>query len=392
MEKERKMDTVSTVKRIEKIKAYLLNHSPFFGYLMTSLAFLEVKDCPTMGTDGQSVTYNETYARSLSNPELLYVMVHELLHCAFQHVTRMDNRDHLSWNLAADIVTNHILEMNNIGKQPEGAVNPKAWLPVDKIKNASVEEIYRHLKKEGITLVPNKQYNFDVHGTPGEESSHDHGNQEKINWSEKLIGAADFTKNMGSLPRGIGSEIDIMTKGRVKWYRILSRYIQPLLVVDKSFSRRDRRTVHRNFILPGGIKDGITILAAIDTSGSVNDKEASSFVNETFNLFKQFTNINLHVVQCDAAVHEAKTYHPHDRPPGKFAIKGRGGTSFVPVFNYIEEKRLTIDAMIYFTDGFGTYPEKRVYPYHVYWIVNDKAGMEKIPAGFGTVIYFAPVE
>ena len=47
-----------------------------------------------------------------------------------------------------------------------------------------------------------------------------------------------------------------------------------------------------------------------------------------------------------------------------FAVKGSGGTDFRPVFTYvdklIEEKKFRhLKGLIYFTDGYGTFPKKR---------------------------------
>ena len=46
-----------------------------------------------------------------------------------------------------------------------------------------------------------------------------------------------------------------------------------------------------------------------------------------------------------------------------FEIKGAGGTSFTPVFSYLNEQLKSgtlsdLQGLIYFTDGYGSFPEK----------------------------------
>lgn len=46
------------------------------------------------------------------------------------------------------------------------------------------------------------------------------------------------------------------------------------------------------------------------------------------------------------------------------SIKGQGGTDFRPVFDYVEQLRqkkelINLKRLIYLTDGFGTFPEKK---------------------------------
>jgi predicted metal-dependent peptidase len=46
-------------------------------------------------------------------------------------------------------------------------------------------------------------------------------------------------------------------------------------------------------------------------------------------------------------------------------VPGRGGTSFVPVFEKIKEMNIKPDALVYLTDGYGTFPSDP--GYHVLW-------------------------
>ena len=110
---------------------------------------------------------------------------------------------------------------------------------------------------------------------------------------------------------------------------------------------------------------------AIDTSGSVMGDEVQAFVQKTYNILKStesfFGKINLHIIQCDAAIQEhikITTQEEFDEYLKTMKIKGLGGTDFRPVFRKVDElikaKEFTnLKGLIYFTDGHGTFPHKK---------------------------------
>ena len=50
-------------------------------------------------------------------------------------------------------------------------------------------------------------------------------------------------------------------------------------------------------------------------------------------------------------------------------VFGGGGTSFDPIFDYIEEEGVPVSSLIYFTDGYGqVYSEQPNYP--VMWLTS----------------------
>lgn len=110
---------------------------------------------------------------------------------------------------------------------------------------------------------------------------------------------------------------------------------------------------------------------AIDTSGSVMGEEVQMFLQKTYNILMQedsyFSRVNIHIIQCDAAIQEDAVIHNRDEFEAylkTMKIQGLGGTDFRQVFRYvdqlIEEKRFSnLKGLIYFTDGYGTFPEHK---------------------------------
>jgi predicted metal-dependent peptidase len=109
----------------------------------------------------------------------------------------------------------------------------------------------------------------------------------------------------------------------------------------------------------------------IDTSGSVSGELVQTFVNKTYNIIKNtesfFSKINLHIIQCDAEVQEAikiTSQEEFDDYLKNMKLKGFGGTDFRPAFSYVDElinkgEFTRLKGIIYFTDGWGTFPERK---------------------------------
>ncbi len=110
---------------------------------------------------------------------------------------------------------------------------------------------------------------------------------------------------------------------------------------------------------------------AIDTSGSVAGEQVQRFLQKTYNILKStesfFSKINMHIIQCDATIQEdAKitSQEEFDAYLKSMTIRGLGGTDFCPVFSYVdwlrEKKEFSnLKGLIYFTDGWGTFPAKK---------------------------------
>ena len=87
------------------------------------------------------------------------------------------------------------------------------------------------------------------------------------------------------------------------------------------------------------------IMVAVDTSGSVSDKELQEFFSEIHHIWK--TGVDVTVVECDTTIGEVFKYN------GKQEIKisGRGGTELHPAIEYYKQHK-EFSSCIMFTDGY----------------------------------------
>ena len=109
---------------------------------------------------------------------------------------------------------------------------------------------------------------------------------------------------------------------------------------------------------------------AIDTSASCRGSIVKGFLRKTYDILKGTENFfhttNIHIVQCDAQI-QSDTKITKESDFDDFIKNGKlngfGATDFRPVFAYVDELRdkgefENLKGLIYFTDGYGIYPER----------------------------------
>jgi predicted metal-dependent peptidase len=134
------------------------------------------------------------------------------------------------------------------------------------------------------------------------------------------------------------------------------------------------------FILPSLHSDRMgPIVFATDTSGSIDETIAAHFRTEKQNCLDDLRPSALVDIQCDTKIQKVEEYKPGDSISGD--INGRGGTSFVPVFEHIESKGIVPKCLVYLTDLDGEFPDKEP-DYPVLWVAYG--GGTKAP--FGEVV------
>ncbi len=135
-----------------------------------------------------------------------------------------------------------------------------------------------------------------------------------------------------------------------------------------------------------------TLVIAIDTSASCQDNLVQRFLNETADILTRqesfFRRAEILVIECDDQVQQEvwlKDPQELKRYAEGFEVRGGFGTDFRPVFRRIREllkmgRLNNLKGMMYFTDGFGTYPEKPV-PWETAFVLfrDDDCDTEHVP-------------
>lgn len=113
------------MRRLLLSRMRLLNTHGFYGLLLMHMQFGLDESLETAATDGIRIVFNPGFLESLSENELDFVMMHEVLHVVLHHCRREDQRDHDLFNIACDIVVNsNILLENNMDRR---SITLKEW-------------------------------------------------------------------------------------------------------------------------------------------------------------------------------------------------------------------------------------------------------------------------
>lgn len=99
--------TLEIVKRLQKARLSLLQKHPFYALLLMYMKFSIDLTCETAYTDGDRIAFNPDFMNDLSDSELEFVLMHEVLHTALGHPFRhQQDYEQQAFDIACDIVVN----------------------------------------------------------------------------------------------------------------------------------------------------------------------------------------------------------------------------------------------------------------------------------------------
>jgi predicted metal-dependent peptidase len=292
-----------------------------------------------------------------------------------------------------------------------GLTMPKVGLIDRKYRGMTADDIYSKLVKDnkkspahsllissevgqgsGSADGENAATGWDLHISPDDLRGQSVRSQEFPTAEERKRLRVSITKSLADKIRGIApglfeSEIQQAKGGQVPWRTLLSRFFTGIRRDDYRLFPPNKKHIWRGIYLPSmGAPGPNHIIVAVDTSGSMSDQVLGEILGELDKL-RSVTDCTITVIQCDAKIHKVDEFDAFNETKfDRYIFQGRGGTAFEPVFDWIRDKSqrsmFQFDALIYITDGFGSFPPKPP-PYPVMWIMTEHSRPD-IP--FGEVI------
>ena len=349
------------LESITKAKATLIIEQPFFASLLLGMPMHETTSIPTFGTDGKMILYNPKYAATLKEQEVVFVLAHEVMHCALMHMFRFGARDKQKANIAADFVVNDILVNEKVG-----TINAN-WLYDPKIVKAgggTMEGVYDLLPdppKDGCAGDKGMAQD-EVMCSPGDAASKE---QDAAEMRVKIVQAANAAKMAGKLSANMQRLVGELVRSTVDWKSVLRRFLTEKAKIDWSYARPKRRFLSEDIFMPSlqGEQLG-EIIIAVDCSGSIGEKELREFGGEISAIHQDTRPVRIHVVYFDSEVLRHDQFTPEDTL--EITPVGGGGTAFSPIFKYAADKGIEPAACVFLTDlccsNFGPQPN-----YPVLW-------------------------
>jgi predicted metal-dependent peptidase len=391
-------------KTLKVVMLAFAREFPFWGVMSERCRFGVVEGkkhhCQTACIDAYgNITFNLDFYDTLTDKQFLFLVAHEISHFIFEHMNRRGDRDPLLWNMATDYAINLMLKYQF--DKPDFLI--KDTLLDDKYEDMNAERIYEELLKnpppdKGKIYILDLDENGDPTDgedgdgdTPGEgdvvivrdrrvplpqkepgKSAEQYKQEMKDYVRSAICEAYACAKNQGSMPAGMERVIVGHLKPKVNWLQALRQKLRMgasrKASRDITWSTPNRRFLGAEYIFPSPIgPDQPRIAFAIDTSGSMSEKDLKQAVSELEDIRRKF-NAKVYFLDCDAGVYESRWIDPYEPLP---SLQGGGGTDFAPVFQHLIEKRIKPDYCVFFTDGYGNFGDDPTSKFEVLWVLTN---------------------
>ena len=363
--------------RLTESRAEILKESPFFGRLLLNLSF-GFADCSTAFTDMRRIVFDPQFAARLTDLELKFVMLHELMHCVLRHCTRSKGKIQFLYNVACDIVVNSLIF--------EAMGVTEMVLDGNEVMHLAPDG------KEGREYTASEVYSMLYDKVPPEEREalarlgfDDHGVWDEIDgrgvledaWLKRIKGAAKSCGKGSGMPNGLKRYFKATShEALADWRKLLHDYIQH----DRSdycFTSPDKR-YQGDFILPS-FQSNLSgervekLYFYVDTSGSISDEALGEAYFEINEAIRQVGSIQGFVSFFDTRVSEAFEFETVEQLSAIEPIGG-GGTSFHAIFESLKDKEEDDlpNVIIIITDGYAAFPpEEAARGIPVLWMMVD---------------------
>lgn len=370
---------------IDKAKSQLLLHHCFFASLLLRMPVSEdtTGTIPTMGTNGKEILYNPAFVDSLTVPELITVLCHEIYHVIFEHMLRRGKRDMTKWNIATDYAINLLL---SDARMPL----PKDILLDARYKDMYAEKIYDQLPSIKTLKLP-ANWNIgavdDMKDKDGRDLTQDEIDEISKEVKANVKEAALIAKMAGKLPGDIERLLGDLLNPKIPWREVLAKFLTVHVLTDYTWRLPNKRFVSHGIYLPALSEPEIgDLVFVVDTSGSITEQDLVDLMSEVSGILMAFPSKSFWLLGCDTKVASAQELNfsePIQKP------KGGGGTCYKEPFKWVEKQGLDPACLIYLTDGeCDTFPST-IPDYPVLWVLTQdtsyyKHVWEKPP--FGDVI------
>ena len=413
---ERSKKEIELSERLETVGHHILwnarnelyLHMRFLDLALSSLEYVMDTEAGTAGVDGNVIYYHTRYLGGCFREDRKLVnrlYLHMVLHCLFCHVFQKPKEDRILWDLSCDIAMESILD----GMEIRCIKRPMSWLRESTYRELkstcrvlTAEAVYYALKEQNPTerklSLMVKEFSADNHGYWCRESNRPQSQQQREKWKdirEKMEMDLDsFSKESVEADGALRDHLRIAGREETDYRTFLRKFstLHEEMQADPDqfdyvfYSYGLSLYGNMPLIEPQETREVMKVeefAIVIDTSMSCSGDLVRLFLEETYGILKEqesfFRKINVHLIQCDEKVQadvkitgeeELREYMEH------LELAGGGGTDFRPAFTYVEQlcrkKEFTnLKGLLYFTDGFGTYPAKMP-PFQTAFVFLDR--------------------
>jgi len=350
-----------------------------------------VDGLPTACTNGRDEAYGREFVESLTDPEFRFLILHECYHKMYRHLStwkHLYDEDAQRANRACDYAINIRLADTDLGKKgwikmPENGLIDEAYRGMD------VHEIYKLLptgeggKGRGKGGDGEGDNPFDSHDWEGaQKMSEEEAEELKKQIDEAIRQGSTLASKTGARSYG-----DLL-KTEQDWRELLREFVSTTCAGHdySTWRKPNRRYVGMDIIMPSAISETLgEIVVAIDTSGSIGQRELTKFLTEIMGISEQVKPSKVRIIYWDTSVCSTEVYLQDElhKIPTSTKPEGGGGTDVACVPIYMNEQGIKPECVVVLTDGYlgGTWGTWNV---PVLWCILDNP---MTTAGVGTTIH-----
>ncbi len=369
-------------ERLSKAVVAIMGHPRYTalaGVLMIGEKTID-DDVPTACTNGRDVKYGRAFVDGLTDAELRGLVLHEdeghKLHRHLEIWKWMYEIDPHLANCACDYVIN--IKIVDDNRQDGFAELPEGGLVDERFRGMDSAQVFNILRKEQDEQSQDDQggdSQDDESGGDGEPSSspgggsagldeHDWEGAQSLSDEDKRELARDIDEaiRQGAMAAGkMGGtgnrDLDELLQPQIDWREVLREFIQNTCAGSdySTYARPNRRLMSQGIIMPSGISEQVgELVIAIDTSGSVGQRELTAFLSEVKGVCDTVKPDKLRLLYWGSSVvgDEAYGMHELDNLVKSTKPMGGGGTDVNCVTQYMADEGIKPQACIVLTDGY----------------------------------------
>jgi len=327
---------------------------------------------PTACTNGRDEFYSRGFVKQLNDAELRFLVLHEMYHKVFQHLhiwRHLYDEDPQLANCANDYVINQKI-IDEFTK--EGFATMTGVLlggcHDERFRGMDSAQVYKLLREErqddgddgddgdgGSGSLPNGQKPFDIHDWDGAQEMDAEEKRELAREIDEAIRQGALVA--GKLGSGGDRDLAELLKPQVDWREVLREFVQDTCAGSdySTYRRPNRRYLSSGIYMPSGITEQVgELVVAIDTSGSIRQRELSAFLTEVKEICDTVHPDGVRLLYWDTQVCRDEKYEADELDQIVTSTKpaGGGGTDVTCVTDYIREHNINAQAAIVLTDGY----------------------------------------
>ena len=394
-------------ERLSKAVVAIMGHPRYTalaGVLMIGEKTIE-DDIPTACTNGRDVKYGRAFVDSLTDAKLRGLVLHEDEgHKLYRHLEiwrwMYDIDPHLA-NCACDYVIN--IKIVDDNKDDGFAQLPDGGLVDERFRGMDSAQVFNILRKEqeeqqsqdsqdnesegddqqvrsdttgSQNTAVGQGTGFDEHDWEGAQSLSDEDKRELARDIDEAIrqGAMAAGKMGGTGNR----DLDELLQPQVDWREVLREFIQNTCAGNdySTYARPNRRLMSQGIIMPSGISEQVgELVIAIDTSGSIGQRELTAFLSEVKGVCDTVKPDKLRLLYWGSSVVGDEVYDMRELDNLVKSTKpmGGGGTDVNCVTQYMIDESIKPQACIVLTDGY-LYSGWGDWTCPVLWAILDNKG------------------